>query len=420
MSDAHFPPFYYRCLIVCLAPFYRLWLAITQQKRPFYATEICDRFGCDYKRPLPKNAKVIWCHAVSLGELNTAYPLLLDLLQDGHALYITTTTQTGYRRIGQLFGEFLDDKQVVYGFVPIDDLLIVYRFLMRVRPSLALFVETELWANTLFCLKYYEVPSVLINARLKERSFLRYQKFAKLAMGMMNNLSLVICQDKRSYQYFLALGLSEDKLVQADSLKWSQNFVQTARPILPKRPTWVAASTHAGEEEAVLTAHRALLADFPWALLILVPRHPERFDEVAKLCQGFVCARRSKNEPITDQTQVYLADTMGELLGWYQAAQAAFVGGSLVEGIGGHNPIEPIAFGVPVVMGRHAENCEMLLEPLMEVGAAVRADKQTLAEKLTPYLTEAGRVAGQAGQAVFEQKKDAYLQQKAYLLPFLS
>lgn len=419
MSDAYFPPFYYRWLIVCLAPLYRLWLAMTQKRRPFYATEVCDRFGCDYKRPLPKSGKVIWCHAVSLGELNTAYPLLLDLLKDGHALYITTTTQTGYHRIGQLFGEFLDDKQVVYGFVPIDDLLIVYHFLLRVRPNLAVFVETELWANTLFCLKYYDVPSVLINARLKKHSFLRYQRFAKLAACMMHNLSLVVCQDRQSYEHFLALGLLKDKIVQTDSLKWSQTFIQAARPILPKRPTWVAASTHAGEEEAVLAAHRTLLADVEQALLILVPRHPERFDEVAMLCRGFVCARRSKNEPITAQTQVYLADTMGELLGWYQAAQVAFVGGSLVAGIGGHNPIEPIAFGVPVVMGWHAQNCEMLLEPLVQVGAAVRTDKQALAENVKQYLAQ-GLEAGRAGQAVFEQKKDAYLQQKACLQPFLS
>lgn len=308
---------------------------------------------------------------------------------------------------------------MVYGFVPVDDLLVVYHFLLRVRPSLALFVETELWANTLFCLKYYDVPSVLLNARLKERSFLRYQKFTKLATCMMNNLSLVICQDRQSYQHFLRLGLSEDKIVQADSLKWSQNFVQSVRPILPKRPTWVAASTHAGEEEAVLLAHRTLLLDFPDALLILVPRHPERFEEVAQLCQGFVYARRSKHEPITAQTQVYLADTMGELLAWYQSAQVAFVGGSLVAGIGGHNPIEPIAFGVPVVMGKYAENCEMLLEPLVEVGAAVRTQKQTLAAQLKSYLGEAGRVAGQAGQAVFEQKRTLICTKSVFVAIFV-
>lgn len=422
--NAVLPPWYYRWLIGFTKPLYRLMLAFKKRQLLFYEMQINDRFGGKYTRPTPKGGKVIWCHAVSLGELNTAYPLLRSLLEDGHALYITSTTQTGFVRASTLFADEIVSGQVVHSFVPIDVLVVVYRFLMYVRPDLTIFVETELWANTLFCLYRHEVPSVLINARLKDKSFSGYKKFARLSKSMMSNLSLVIAQDQKSYDNFLALGLDADKLKLSHSLKWSQPLSRPKDEMLisSNRPIWTAGSTHDGEESLVLAAHKQILQSVPNALLVLVPRHPERFSAVYELCQksGLSVVCRSKDEPITDTTQVYLADTMGELVGFYALSSVAFVGGSLVDGIGGHNPIEPISVGIPVVMGKFTKSCDELVAELLTVGACQVVDGLTLADAVIAWLDKsASKQAGQAGQMVFFERQNAYLEQKSYLLPYL-
>lgn len=416
------PPWYYRLLIALLRPLYRVWLFTKQDKLPHYAREIAERFGTNYKRPKPIAGKpVIWCHAVSLGELNTAYPLLQQYLAEGYGLYVTTTTQTGFGRAGALFEHEVASGQVVYGFVPIDDLAVVYRFLVCVSPNIALFMETELWANTLFCLKRYAVPSVIVNARLVDKSFANYQRFKALSASMMNNVSLVIAQDTRTAKNFLALGLDEDKLVVADSLKWSQTaFTDVVTKRQHKRRTWLAASTHDGEELACLLAHKKLLADDPDALLIIVPRHPERFEAVYTLCAEQLRTGRYSEGVIKASMQVYVLDTMGELINFYHQCDVALVGGSLVD-IGGHNPLEPASLAKPVIMGCYTQACEALLSALMAVGAAVQvgdsADILGLYNALHHWLfaPAEAKKAGQAGQALTLSKAQAVIQQKSHI-----
>ncbi len=432
--DAVYPPWYYRTAIAVARPLYRLFLATKRAKLPYYEREIAERFGTNYKRPQPTvGTKVIWCHAVSLGELNTAYPLLKSLLDEGYGLFVTSTTQTGFKRALYLFDHEIDTGQVVNGFVPIDDLAVVYRFLVQVSPTVAVFVETELWANTLYCLARYDVPSVLINARLVDKSLAGYQRFPKLAKSMMANLSLVIAQNESSLQNFIQLGLHPDKAVVADSLKWSQPSLITGVPsvevdiAIPKdRPIWIAASTHDGEEQVCLALQKRFF-DEHRALLILVPRHPERFGDVYQLCLSLnlKTARRSKDEPITADTQVYLADSMGELMYWYARSSVAFVGGSLVP-IGGHNPAEPASLGVPVVMGKYTEACQLLLQELMEVGAAVqvgdKSDVTGLSHAIEAWLFDKALAtkAGQAGKQLAKQKSQALNVQKDHLNRYLS
>lgn len=429
------PPIYYQIVVGLLYPVYWFWVFCRQKRLPFYAQEWRARFLGKASKPIANHTaqngvtgKIIWCHAVSLGELNTAYPLLSSLLQDGHALYITSTTQTGFARAAHVFAQEIKAGSVQHGFMPVDIPWVLRRFLDTVRPDLALFIETELWANALYVLRARGIASVLVNARLKKRSFLRYKKFAALSTSMMHNLSWVVAQDQNSYAHFVQLGLSTNKISTEHSLKWSQSIHAPPDLTLPiqggaPRLIWIAASTHAGEETLVLQAHQIIRKTIPDALLIVVPRHPERFEAVYTLCQNaFLTARRSSHETITPDTAVYLADTMGELLGLYALSDVAFVGGSLVDGIGGHNPIEPISLSVPIVVGRYTQSCDEIITALSCVGACVQVEgSEELAQAVLVYCAaDNAQKAGQAGYTLFLHNQKAYLAQKAYLMPFLT
>lgn len=441
------PPWYYDWVIGFVRPIYRLKLFLTQKKLPHYKQEVAERFGFDYERPKPQNLtkqKVIWCHAVSLGELNTAFALLKCLLDAGYGLYITSTTQTGFQRAATLFAKQIKTKQVVHGFVPIDDKAVLHHFLRCVNPHLVLFVETELWANTLYLLAKYQIATVLMNARLNQRSFLRYQKFAKLSAGMMANLTYALVQDKQSAERFLTLGLKADKYAILDSLKWSVGINQTqvlaqaaaisqAMALDKRRLIWVAGSTHDGEERMLLLAQQKILQQYPTALLVLVPRHPERFDEVVRLCQdsGLVVGRRS-SEPLTADKQVYVVDVMGELMAWYALADVTLVAGSFVD-IGGHNPVEPAVFAKPIIMGQYVQSCQVLVDELKVVGALCQvlpnAKGDDLGQNASVQIAQAvvhwfnhldeAKTAGQAGHRLVISKQTAVQKQLSYLLPYL-
>lgn len=390
-QTAHKPPSYYSFIITLLRPLYRQWLMYKKDTLPHYDDEMAQRFGERY--PSVPAGRVIWCHAVSLGELNTAYSLLQILLSHGFVLFITTTTQTGYSRISELFDGEIAKKQVAYSFVPIDDRAVIKRFLAHVRPVMALFIETELWANTLYALKQQHILSVLVNARLNDKSYRNYAKFAKVTQSMLENLSLIIAQDTQSAKRFAKLGADDNKIKQAMSLKWATKPID---PILPKvqlnRPVWVAASTHEGEEAICLLAHQAILQTYPNALLLLVPRHPNRFDAVHQLCldSGLNTTRRSTItlDVLDEKTQVYLADSMGELLIWYAIGDVAFVGGSLVDK-GGHNPIEPAYFAKPMIVGQYTKNCDVLVDEFIKMAAMVKIfDGSELAGAVLTWLDD--------------------------------
>ncbi len=420
------------------------------------------RFGEQYPpRPYPTDAQhsLIWCHAVSLGETNTIAPMLDNLLNDGHAIWLTNTTHTGFARGQERFADAINREQLAHSFVPVDDDTVITKFLDHVRPNLALFVETELWANTLAQLKQRNIPSVLVNARLSQKSFANYQRFGKLAQSMMHNLTLIIAQDDESAKRFRQLGADASQIRLTDSLKWSSVSVDDEPSLLgteqvknqisqtdeqikqPIRPIWVAGSTHEGEDKIILDAHQQVLKVSPDAILILVPRHPERFDSVAELVAntGLKFERRSAfdkadmfslNE-LDEQTQVLLADSMGELMRWYAVADVALVGGSLVDGIGGHNPIEPASLAKPILMGEYTASCDELVQALSEVGAlqVVRSKPnsnstsltEVLADKVVNWLThsEDAKRAGQAGKSLVQAKSGAMQTQLEMVLAVL-
>ncbi len=406
------PPWYYRVAIAILKPLYRMQVWRRSHKRDNYQQEVAQRFGKHYPAS-PKSQslaskqapKVVWCHAVSLGETNTVAPLLDALMSKGYTIWLTNTTQTGFARGATRFADDIEQGRLSHSYVPVDSPKVIDNFLTHVQPVAALFVETELWATILNQLAERRIASILVNGRLSASSFKSYQKISAVSASMMQNLTLIIAQDKESAKRFRQLGAHSTQIRVAGSLKWVINTLQ-AKPInnevsakefsasdtvmksadetpstvssqdisseLSKRPIWVAASTHEGEESAALSWQQQLLSNPKLAetLLIIVPRHPERFDAIAALiaASGLSMARRSLNEPITAQTQVYLADSMGELMRWYELADVALVGGSLVD-IGGHNPVEPASVATPVVMGVYTESCQSVVDKLAEVGA---------------------------------------------------
>lgn len=419
-SSANLPPLYYRLTMQLLKPLYRFKLGFgdsSSQKTVGsvpQAQEIHERFGQAYP-PRPQRQQVIWCHAVSLGETNTIAAMLDELMDRGYGIWLTNTTHTGYARSQERFASAIQSGRLSHSYVPVDSPKVIEYFLQHVRPCLAMFVETELWASILYILAQQQIPSVLVNARLSAKSLQNYQKIPAVSRSMMDNISLIIAQDALSAKSFRRLGAPSRKIRRASSLKWSINACSTDHLTPPphtltnKRPIWVAASTHDKEEQAVLSAHKQLLTQqgLSSTLLILVPRHPERFDVVANLITntGLSYTRRSQNQMITEETQVHLADSMGELMRWYQMADVAFVGGSLVD-VGGHNPIEPASVGTPIIMGKYTQSCDQLVDELHVAGGLQQVgddqDINALQQALKLWLSDTG-LAKQAGQAAYDQ-----------------
>jgi len=349
----------------------------------------------------------IWLHAVSVGEAIAAAPLVRALLARHPGLPITVTcmTPTGSARIQALFG-----NRVQHCYLPYDLPGCVRRFLHHVQPALAIIMETELWPNYLHQCSQRGIPVVLANARLSERSARGYARFPRLTRPMFASLAWIAVQSEAEAARFRALGARAERTSVTGSIKYDLH----PDPAIPARaaalreqwsftarPVWIAASTHAGEDEIALAAHRQILAQRPDALLILVPRHPERFDPVWQLCrtQGFDAIRRSDECAVTTQTQVLVGDTMGELLFYYALADVAFVGGSLIPR-GGHNLLEPAALGKPVLSGPHVFNFLDIAQRLRDAGALVDvSDAQTLSTALLslwadPTRARAMRAAG--------------------------
>ena len=315
---------------------------------------------------------VIWVHAVSVGETIAAAPLVKALLRRNPDIPIlmTAMTPTGSARARALFGD-----RVHYAFSPYDTPGAVRRFVGRVRPRALVIMETELWPNMIALSRQREVPIFLINARLSSRSARGYERVASLVRPLLRSISWIAAQAEEDAGRFLRIGATPESVSVTGSIKFDVEVSDEVRAessglraaLGADRPVWIAASTHDGDRQ-ILEAHQQILEHFPNALLMIVPRHPERFDDVARLidAMGLSLVRRSQSGSDGGGkvgSEVYLGDTMGELLMLYGASDVAFVGGSLIER-GGHNPLEPAAWGIPVVSGPHIFNFETIYDRL--------------------------------------------------------
>lgn len=368
-----------------------LWRLLLRARRtPAYRRRWGERFA-----HIPAQTDhPIWVHAVSVGETIAAVPLIHALLQRYPAIpiLVTTTTPTGSDRVHALLG-----AQVRHCYAPYDLPDVVGRFFQRVKPRLVIIMETEIWPNLLAVAQRRGIPVILANARLSERSAAGYRRIACLLKPTLGAYHAIVAQSRADARRFRALGAPPERVQISGNIKFNLEIAEDSiragralRAVWGPRPTWIAASTHAGEEDSVLEAHCLVRERCPQALLIWVPRHPERFGTVAMLCraQGMATARRSTGETVLPGTQVYLADTMGELLQLYAAADVAFVGGSLVP-VGGHNVLEPATLGLPVLIGPHVFNWSEVVAR-MEAADALRrvADAVSLAQVVAELLAD--------------------------------
>jgi|SRR5690554_32455 len=404
---------FYSLLFYLLMPLILLRLLYRAWKAPAYAKRWQERFG--FVQVAPHRQQGIWVHAVSVGETIAAVPMIKALQQQFPQLpmMVTTMTPTGSERVRAMLGDSVD-----HVYAPYDTPGAVKRFLRRLQPRLLVVMETELWPNTLHYARGSGAPVVLANARLSERSARGYQKVRFLARPMLQNLSLVAAQGPADAERFRSLGLAEEQVQVTGSIKFDMQPKaehlaegQALKQGWGAHFVWVAASTHDGEDELLLQAHQRLRQRHPEALLILVPRHPERFSAVAELVkkQGFVVARRSSGEPVTSATQVLVGDTMGEMMIFFAAADAAFVGGSLIER-GGHNPLEPASLGLPVLMGPHVFNFQEICNQLSAEGGLIYVGSaENLYERLQELAEDRelrARIGGCA-QAVVDRNRGA-------------
>ncbi|GLK90498.1 lipid IV(A) 3-deoxy-D-manno-octulosonic acid transferase [Pseudomonas turukhanskensis] len=365
----------YTLLFHLALPLIALRLFLRGRKAPAYRQRIGERLAIGLPALQPGG---IWVHAVSVGESIAAAPMIRALRTTYPQLPITVTcmTPTGSERIQALFAS---DALIQHCYLPYDLPWAASRFLARLQPRLAVIMETELWPNHIHQCAVRRIPVALANGRLSERSARGYGRFAKLTAPMLAQMSLLAVQTEAEAERFRSLGARPECVTVTGSIKFDLTIdpalLQRAATLRTEwqavdRPVWIAASTHAGEDEIILAAHQQLLARHPDALLILVPRHPERFNKVFELCGsvGLNTVRRSSAAPVNDTTQVLLGDTMGELLFLYALADIAFVGGSLVAN-GGHNLLEPAALGKPVLSGPHLFNFLDIASQLREAGA---------------------------------------------------
>ncbi|HDZ37388.1 MAG TPA: 3-deoxy-D-manno-octulosonic acid transferase [Marinobacter sp.] len=402
--------FIYSQLIRLLLPFILLRLWWQGRHAPKLRRNWQQRLGF-----VPRaSGTVVWVHAVSVGETIAAAPMVRRLLARNPSITIlmTAMTDTGLTQAMKMFG-----SQIQYAYAPYDTPGSIRRFLNRANPRILVIMETEIWPNMIQQSRSRRVPVFLINARLSERSAQGYERVKSLVAPIMRSISWVAAQAEKDAERFRRIGVAASNVAVTGSVKFDVDIPETVREASRKlkasfssRPVWIAGSTHEGEDADVLAAHRQLLQDYPDALLILVPRHPERFELVANKVrkQEFSLARRSLGEAPSG-AEVYLGDTMGELMMLYGVSDVAFVGGSLIE-CGGHNPLEPACWGVPVISGPHVFNFETIYNRLLDDrGVTLIGGADELFGYLSDLFSDADkrRAGGQRALSVVNKNKGA-------------
>lgn len=367
----------YSFIFYLITPLLLLKLWRRGKKSPAYRQRIAERFGFASQSV---DQSPLWIHAVSVGEVVAIAPLIrrLHLQYPEQAILLTTSTPTGAQRVRKLFK---DNAKVFHQYCPYDQPCAVSRFLSKHQPIGLLIVETELWPNMLAQCKQRAIPVMLANGRMSKKSKRGYQKLASMTATMLSQVDLLVAQYASDGEQFKKLGLSAHKLIVSGSVKFDmiigENVLSDAAAFKARagsRATIILGSSHVSEEQGVLEQMADIWQQYPDMLLIIVPRHPERFSEVAELATQYTnqVLRRSQSD-INEQCQVYIGDTMGELSMLYACADIAVVGGSFVA-LGGQSPIEPAAVGKGVIMGPQQYNFSVICPQMQDAGGLVTCD----------------------------------------------
>ena len=391
-----------------------------------YRTRWAERFGY-VKLTLSES---IWVHCVSVGESISVAPLVKKLARNypNKPFVITTMTPTGSAQVKRLYQE---EANIFHSFVPYDVPLFLTRFLKRVNPKLCIIMETELWPNLIACCEQKGIPVIVTNARLSQKSAAGYHRISFITRAILRQIDFINAQSKTDAERFIALSCDPKKIAVTGNLKYDFNVdgkslqaAQKLKEAFGKRPIWIAASTHPKEDEIILAAHEKIQARHQDALLILVPRHPERFEQVYTLIQqhGFRSERHScANAEGLKGIDVYLGDSMGEMMLFYAICDIAFVGGSF-SGTGGHNMLEPAALAKPILSGPSVFNFAEVARRLCESGALfIVADEKELTDKVIEFIEqpEFREASGARALACFKHNQGAldkqYRQIEKYL-----
>lgn len=404
--------FGYTIAFILLLPMALLYLLKRSIRLPAYRRRIGERFA----RVAPATQESVWVHGVSVGESLSVKNFVEALLAQNIPVWFTTTTPTASEQVQRLFGD-----RVRHSYLPYDLPTVWSRFFHRVKPKHLFLVETEIWPNLMLKASQMKMPVTILNARLSERSHRRYASLpANWQAQLFAPIQWIAAQTKLDAERFADVGIPNERISTTGSLKFDMKLSPDLLPSAQQlrktwkaedRFVWVAASTHPTEETAALEAHRLVQAAHPNALLILVPRHPDRFDEVAQQLeneQWRFCRRSRKQDPEVT-TDIFLADSMGELMTWYALADVAFVGGS-IKPVGGHNPLEPAALKKPILMGPFTFNCQQIVDQLREAGGLTTVDSSETLGKEVLALAASKAVQAEKGEnayAVVEQHKGA-------------
>lgn len=415
--------FLYNLLVYLLMlPFFGYWVVRGIANRAYF-----DRLGQRFGFGFPRLERCIWVHAVSVGEVIAAAPLIRALIArfPERELLVTTVTPTGAARVKAIFGH-----SVRHAYIPFEFPNAIGAFFRDTNPEAALIMETEIWPNLYRGCGTRNIPLILVSARISPKSVPGYRKMLPLIRETLSHGIIIAAQSRPDADRFLSLGANPDRTCVMGNIKFDiephpealeQGRIARAE-LFGERPVWIAASTHEGEEEQVLDVHNKLLDRHPQLLLVLVPRHPERFGAVREMVRrrGFRVVSRTEGRPAGD-AQVFLCDTMGEVPLFYAASDVAFVAGSLVP-IGGHNLLEPAALGVPIVTGPHNFNAQDIADLLIDLGGCRRVEgAQDLADTVSALLDDPDQAAriGRTGQRVLESNRGALERLLVLLNPLL-
>lgn len=401
--------FVYTVLIILSLPFALLRILLRDAKNSNWIRKLKNQLGFVPKIP----GKIIWLHCVSVGEFNAAKPLI-DMIFINfplHQIVISTTTITGSEAVEKYY-----KSQVIHCFFPFDVPFIVSSFLKKIKPVACILLETEIWPNLITKLKHKNIPVMLVNARLSKKSYKKYKKFSPKLINMtLNNLSLICSQNESSSKRLISLGATNN-IITTGSLKFDSNepnnseTIQALKNITGDRKIVVFASTRKGEEFQIIKSYLKLKSKFN-ALLIIVPRHPERFNEVFSMANetGLNVKRRSLGGHCEQDTDILIGDSMGEMMSYLNISDIAFIGGSLTNN-GGQNMLEAASLSKPIIFGPSVFNFEEISKRLLDDGSAIQVrNAEELMKTISELLLddEKRRLIGESAKTTFENNRGA-------------